>query len=584
MDKLSGTEKQTVSTPTKKNQIATCHKGKEQDASVHNCNYLKVNICVTITILCLVLFAYDTFIAGTNIIYNIIFFLPIVLSGFWFDKLTAIGTAVFYSMLIVINNWLVGSQFPTQDFILVITFLLVSYVLGVLKEKGQQTENIIKHHAYHDSLTGLPNRLMFEEYLQKELVNCDRTNSNLAVYLVDLDRFKYINDILGHIAGDNLLITVSERLKNNLPEEAFIARSGGDEFLITVPGITEERGFVEIAKSILNAFKNKFVIYEREVYLTISVGISIFPNHGRDTKSLISNADIAMHKAKEFGKNSYDFFSTEMNKDISERLNIANSLRQIVEEKNYDSFVLHYQPLVESETGRINGVEALIRWNHPEKGLIYPGKFIQIAEETGLIVAIGKWVLRTACLQVKKWQETCFPNLRISVNISEQQLRDKNFFHDVVKILEETEFDPLYLELEITESIAMNNSERNIHILDQLRSIGVKIALDDFGSGYSSLNYLGTLPINILKVDYDLVREIPFNLKNSAIATSIISLAECLNYEVVAEGVETEEQLDFFRQQKCKYIQGYVFSKPLPAQELEQLLEQGVAGQETGNT
>lgn len=536
----------------------------------------KIIVATVIALLCVFMFGYYSFHLKTYIAYNSIFYLPIILIGLWFGKTAGRGIAVAFSVLILANDLLVGSYIVPADLVHAVTFLFISYVIGKLKEKGQHTEKLIEYHAYYDSLTGLPNRLMFEVYLQKELENCAKSKCKLPIYLVDLDRFKYINDILGHIAGDNLLVTVSERLKKNLPDQAIIARSGGDEFLITVPGVTEEREFIDIANMIIESFKNKFVIHEREVYLTVSVGISVFPYHGNDTKSLISNADIAMHKAKEFGKNSFDFFSNEMNKDISDKLNIANSLREIVEEKNYDSFVLHYQPQVESDTGKITGVEALIRWNHPEQGLIYPGKFIQVAEETGLIVAIGKWVLRTACLQVKKWQDTCFPGLRLSVNISEQQLRDKNFFHDVVKILEETEFDPLYLELEITESIAMNNSERNIRILDELRSIGVKIALDDFGSGYSSLNYLGTLPINILKVDYDLVREIPFNLKNSAIATSIISLAACLNYEVVAEGVETEAQLDFFRQQKCKYIQGYVFSKPLPADELEPLLGKGL--------
>lgn len=541
-------------------------------------SFFKHTFVALIMLLYIASFIYDTFYMGTNLLFSKFYFLPILLIGLWYSKAVVVAMATVFGAMIIVNDLVVGYQNLSEDLVLVLSFLFISYVVGVLKEQGQDSEKVLEHHANHDLLTGLPNRLMFENYLQNVLAECKCGGHNtcIPIFLVDIDKFKYINDIMGHMAGDNLLVMVSNRLKENLPEGSIIARSGGDEFLITVPGLAEEREYIEIANRIIHTFKERFVVHDRDVYLTVNVGISVFPQHGEDTKSLISNADIAMYKAKEAGKNSYNFFSTEMNKDISDRLNIANQLRQIVEEKNYDVFVLHYQPLVESETKKINGVEALLRWNHPEQGLIYPGKFMRVAEETGLIVPIGKWVLRTACLQVKKWQESNFPNLRLSVNISEQQLRDKNFFTDVVKILEETEFDPLFLELEITETIAMNNSERNIHILDELRSIGVKIALDDFGSGYSSLNYLGTLPINILKVDYDLVREIPFNLKNSAIATSIISLAACLNYEVVAEGVENEAQLEFFRQQKCKYIQGYLFSKPLPADELESLLHRSL--------
>ncbi len=539
-------------------------------------SYYQVFLAVSIALLCVLMFFYYSFALQSHIIYSSFYYLPIILIGFWYGKIMGMGIAFLLGSMLIINDLIIGYQKLPEDLFVVLSFLLISYVIGILKEKGVNSEKVIEHQAYHDSLTGLPNRLMFEEYLQEQLEICERNKKIAPIFLIDLDRFKYINDILGHIAGDNLLIQVSKRLKNTLPDNSIIARSGGDEFLIVVPKVAEEREIVELATRIIKSFKKRFIVYEREVYITVSIGISIFPYHGNDTKNLISNADIAMYKAKEVGKNTYNFFSKEMNQDISDRLHIANNLRQIVEEKKFGSFVLHYQPQVEADNAKINGVEALIRWNHPEQGLIYPGKFIQVAEETGLIVPIGKWVLRTACSQAKKWQDNSYPGLRLSVNISEQQLRDKNFFTDVVNILEETEFDPLFLELEITESIAMNNSERNIRILDELRSLGVKIALDDFGSGYSSLNYLGTLPINILKVDYDLVREIPFNLKNSAIATSIISLAACLNYDVVAEGVETEAQLDFFKQQKCKYIQGYLFSRPLPPNELELLLDNGI--------
>jgi len=506
--------------------------------------------------------------------YGGIFYLPITLAGFWCGKKAGLVSALFFSGLIILNSTVSSSEYLFNNLLQIMILVLVGYVVGALKEKDWYSEKIIEHQAYHDLLTGLPNRLSFEESLEKELVFAQAQNQLLAVYLIDLDRFKYINDILGHLAGDKLLVQVSKRLIDALAEDAVIARSSGDEFLVFVPGVSEEQAIIEIAMKIIDSFKKKFIIHEREVYITISVGISVFPAHGKDSKSLISHTDMAMNKAKEMGMNGYRFFSTEMNRDISDKLYIANNMRQMVEEKKYDAFELHYQPMVEVGSGRIVGVEALLRWHHPDEGLLYPERFIEVAEETRLIVPIGKWVLQTACVQIKKWQKKSYTSLKLSVNISEQQLRDKAFLNDVLTVLTETRFDPSCLELEITETVAMNNFGRNIEVLGELRRIGIRIALDDFGSGYSSLNYLGTLPINILKVDYNLVKEIPFNIKKSAIATSIISLATCLNYEVVAEGVETEAQLVFFQQQRCTYIQGYFFSKPLPPKELEALLEE----------
>ena len=558
-------------------------KHKEKDESTFEYSYSNKHalnysqryqaIFVGITIfVCSALSLYYSLFLKTPFYYVALFYLPITLAGFWYGVKAGLCSAFYFSILLLLNSYMGSPGLLLHEIIQIVIMMLIGYAIGILKEKDRYSERVIEHQAYHDLLTGLPNRLSFEDSLQKEIEQAKEKKEKLAVFLVDIDRFKYINDILGHLAGDRLLVQVSKRLKLVFSENALLARSGGDEFLIVVPQIIDEQQIAEISKKIISCFKKRFLIQEREVYLTISIGISVFPNHGEDAKSLISNADIAMNMVKGIEMNAYRFFSTEMNKDISEKLNIANKMRQIVEEKRFDDFELHYQPLIEVVSGKIVGVEALLRWNHPEEGLLYPNRFIKVAEETGLIVPIGKWVLQTACAQIKKWQETCYPSLKLSVNISEQQLRDKDFFNDVVSVLDETGFDPSNLELEITETVAMNNSGRNIEILGELRRVGISIALDDFGSGYSSLNYLGTLPINILKVDYNLVKEIPFNIKNSAIATSIISLASCLDYEVVAEGVETEAQLMFFQQHRCTYIQGYFFSKPLPPDELETLL------------
>lgn len=531
-------------------------------------------IVVATFLICSIMSFYYTFYLKAPFFYSALFCLPIILAGFWFGIKAGLASALFFSILLVINKFAISSCILFNDILQIIALIIVGYTVGILKEKDKYSEKIIEHQAYHDLLTGLPNRLSFEDYLDKNIERVKDKKEKIAVFLLDLDSFKYINDILGHLAGDKLLVQVSKRLRLIFTGEAdtVLARSGGDEFFIFVAGITNEQQIIDISKKIISCFKKKFLIQEREVYITISIGISVFPEHGDDAKSLISNADIAMNMVKGIEMNAYRFFSTEMNKDISDKLLIANNMRQVVEEKRFNDFELHYQPLIEVGSGKIVGVEALLRWNHPEEGLLYPKRFIQVAEETGLIVPIGKWVLQTACAQIREWQKTCYPSLKLSVNISEQQLRDKDFFHDVLTVLNDTDFDPSNLELEITETVAMNNSERNIEVLGELRKVGIRIALDDFGTGYSSLNYLGTLPINILKVDYHLVKDIPFNMKNAAIATSIISLATCLDYEVVAEGVETEAQLIFFQQHRCTYIQGFLFSKPLPANELEALL------------
>ncbi|MDD2401186.1 MAG: EAL domain-containing protein [Clostridia bacterium] len=543
------------------------------DLMFHSSEYKKILI-TALTLFCFIIIVYDSLFLKKHYIFKYSLYFPIALAGLWYGKKQGMGIALFLGGSMLISDISVNYIYINEDLFQLLMFILIGYVIGNLKERDRHSEKIIEHQVFHDMLTGLPNRMMFEGTLQNELEVAKINNKICAVIFIDLDGFKDINDILGHIAGDKILVEVGKRLKDVLYEARIIARSGGDEFLALISNLSNEEEISAIAVRLTNDFKKRFIIHEQEVYITLSIGISIFPNHGDDAESLISRADIAMYKSKDAGRNTFSFFTLGMKKDISEKLNIANYMRQLVEEKNFKSFIIHYQPLVEGESGEIVCVEALLRWNVPGQGLVYPVKFINIAEETGLIVPIGIWVLREACIQIKKWQDTCYPGLKLSVNISGKQLRYKNFVNDVKSVLKETGFKPQYLELEITESVAMNNSKRNIMILDELMSTGIRIALDDFGTGYSSLNYLGMLPINILKVDYGLVREIPLNKKHSAIATSIISLACSLEYDVVAEGVETKEQLMFFRQQKCKYIQGFLFSKALPVDELELLLNE----------
>lgn len=523
---------------------------------------------------CVGLFLYYYLYQQEYFLYSILFCLPIILSSFWYGKKAGFCVAILFSGISILNMKAGQYEYLRCDLLQIMTFLLLSYLTGLLKEKIRYSEKIIEYQAYHDMLTGLPNRLKFEELLRSELEKTKQTNSKLAVYLLDLDKFKYINDTLGHLAGDKLLVQVSQRLRNGFRGDNIVfARSAGDEFLVFKPDVADKQEVIDLAFKLMQCFHEKFTIHGRELYLTISIGISMYPTHGDNAKSLISYADIAVNKIKEVGKNAYQFFNLEMDKVITERVHIANKMRQVVDENAFDVFELHYQPMIEVKSGKIVTVEALLRWNHPQEGLLYPHRFIQIAEETGTIIPIGKWVLQTACEQIKYWQEKYQPSLKLAVNISEQQLRDDHFLEDILQVLEKTQFKPDCLELEITETIAMNDSGRNIGILNELRKIGVRVALDDFGTGYSSLSYLSTLPINLLKVDYQLVKEIPINLKNSAIAASIISLASSLDYEVVAEGVETKAQFVFFRQNKCAYIQGFLFSKPLPPEELEFLLE-----------
>lgn len=430
--------------------------------------------------------------------------------------------------------------------------------------QSKRYEEKIYHMAHHDSLTGLPNRYYLNEHL-KELF-LDQTDKQLAILFIDLDRFKMINDTQGHSFGDVLLRNVAERLKSCLTKEDFIVRYGGDEFVIVLQNITKEK-VSEKAELILQKFNESFFVNHMEIFTTPSIGISMYPKDGNDIEVLIKNADTAMYLAKEKGKNNYQFYDSSLHERNEKKMKIESKLRKALEN---NEFVLHYQPKIELRTNRLVGIEALIRWNNKELGFVSPADFIPLAEELGLIVPIGKWVLKEACAQCIKWQQLGFKNLSVAVNISPRQFKDPAFTDTVIEILEETGLSPHCLELEITESI-MQDVRQSCIILKNLKQIGVKVAIDDFGTGYSSLHYLCHLPINTIKIDKAFVDGINISEEKVAILQTIIDMGHRLRFEVVAEGIETRDQVNFLLNHSCRIGQGYYFNKPLSISEFERL-------------
>jgi diguanylate cyclase (GGDEF)-like protein/PAS domain S-box-containing protein len=432
----------------------------------------------------------------------------------------------------------------------------------------KQTEQTIRHLAFHDVLTGLPNRRLFRDRLNQAIANGQRNATRFALMLLDLDHFKTINDTLGHDAGDALLQVVAERLSGRLRSVDTLARMGGDEFALLAVDISTPEDVARLAASLQTALSAPIKIHDRELYLSTSVGITLHPGDGNDVDSLIKNADIALYRAKDLGRDNYQFFTSDMNAEIIERLTMANSLRGAIERQE---FILHYQPQVDLLSGQIRSVEALIRWQHPELGTVSPAQFIPLAEETGMIGAIGEWVLRTACAQARAWELAGMP-LRIAVNLSARQFRQGDLANKIENILREADLSGALLEVEMTEGILMEDTEETSATLDTFHRMGLQISIDDFGTGYSSLSYLKRLPIDILKIDQSFVRDIHIDPDDRSIVTAIIALAHSLHLQVVAEGVETPEQLDFLREQKCDTIQGYLFSRPVPGDQILALL------------
>jgi diguanylate cyclase (GGDEF)-like protein/PAS domain S-box-containing protein len=426
------------------------------------------------------------------------------------------------------------------------------------------------HLAEHDFLTGLPNRMFLNDRISQAIVQVSHHGKKLAVLFLDLDGFKHINDSLGHLVGDKLLQSVARRLCDCVAVADTVSRQGGDEFVVLMAGIEDSSEVVAMAGMLLNAVARPHAIEGDDLHVTTSIGISMYPEDGVDAETLIKNADTAMFQAKERGRQLYQFFEPAMNVRAVERQTIEESLRRALQR---DEFTLHYQPKIDLVSGEVTGAEALIRWTHPVRGSIAPDKFIPIAEECGLILPITRWVLREACTQAQAWVVAGLPSITMAVNISALDFLAEGFLESVFSIVEETGFDPHSLELELTERVLMRRADSTELILKTLKESGVQLAVDDFGTGYSSLSYLRSFPIDAIKIDQSFIRQISIAPDDTSIVTAMINMGHSLKLRVIAEGVETQEELDFLREHRCDEVQGYLFSRPVPAERFAALLE-----------
>jgi diguanylate cyclase (GGDEF)-like protein len=447
--------------------------------------------------------------------------------------------------------------------------LIRSYIFDITERK--QTEQKLKYQAFHDLLTGLPNRAWFSKQLLISLEQAKRNQSAIAVIFLDLDGFKNINDTLGHSLGDQVLQQFAKRLVNCVRGGDTVARWGGDEFTILLPQIKDVEDTIKMAKRILDTLKQPFEIKEQQLYIKTSLGIAISPQDGEDSESLLKNADAALYRAKEKGRNRYQFYSSTITSKASLLLKLENLLHQAIEK---NEFTLNYQPQVKLTTGEITGMEALLRWHHPDLGQIAPEKLISLAEQTDLIIPIGQWVLKTACLQNLTWQQMGLKPLPIAVNLSPRQFQQPNLVATIVQTLEETGLEPRYLEVEITETSIIQDEQFAAQIFQELRALGVSISLDDFGTGYSSLSYLQKFPFQTLKIDRTFVQALQNNPQDTAILSAMIVLGRICNLRVVVEGVETLQQLELLEKLHCEEVQGFWFSHPLKTEEATQLLLQ----------
>lgn len=425
--------------------------------------------------------------------------------------------------------------------------------------------------AEHDYLTDLPNRLLLTDRITQAISAAKRRDSKLAILFFDIDHFKRVNDTLGHEVGDQLLKVMSKKLQMCIRASDTLSRQGGDEFVVLLPELNDDTVPAEIAQKILSAIKDPINIANHELYITASIGIAVYPDDGDSVDVLTRHADAAMYHAKNSGRNNYQFFTKEMSARVAAQLTMENSLQKAI---SNNELLLFYQPKVSIKTGKIIGAEALIRWSHPEWGLMMPDRFIKIAEESGLIKGIGHWVLREACTQNKKWQDAGLPEIPIAINVSVVELHHAHFTQEVMKVLLQTGLQPYNLELEVTESVAFQSEATVIHDLNKLKEMGVRLSVDDFGTGYSSLSYLKLLPVNTIKIDKSFIRDIQIDINDAAIVTAIIKMSQSLGLTVIAEGVETQAQLEFLKSHDCDEMQGYLFSRPLPADEFEALLAQ----------
>lgn len=448
----------------------------------------------------------------------------------------------------------------------------VSHYIGIFSDitRNKLIEQQLQRMAFHDDLTGLPNRSLCKERLNHEIKVAHRRDEQLAVLFLDLDRFKYVNDTLGHSSGDLLLLEASRRIQACVRESDTVARLGGDEFMVVMTSVTSAKTVERIAGNIIQALADKFVLHGHEVGIGVSIGISLYPDNGTDYDELTKNADAAMYRAKEAGRNTFMFFTNELQAAMLERLNLEKELRHAIK---HEAFELYYQPKVDLLSGQVVGVEALLRWSRDDGAMVLPSSFIPLAEETGLIIPLGEWVLRQACRQAVVWREAGYGELRMAVNLSAKQFEQADIVARIESILAAAGLLPAALELEVTESMVMKSTDQAVVTLQRLRTLGVHIAVDDFGTGYSSLSYLKRLPLQTLKIDRSFVQDLGNDSDDEAIVSAIISMASTLELRVVAEGVETIEQLEFLRRDGCDEAQGYLFSRPLPAAQLELLLQ-----------
>ncbi len=435
----------------------------------------------------------------------------------------------------------------------------------------KKSEHKIKKMAFSDQLTGLPNRTLFQDRLNQAIAQAEQNGSSLAVFYLDLDSFKIFNDTMGRATGDQLLIEVSRRLRGQIRISDTLARMGEDEFCIVATNLGKEINSTYIAGKLINSILPPFQIGNKELHVTTSIGISVFPDNGSDAETLIKSADMAMYSAKKAGRNSYNFYSPEMNNTAQARMELENGIRNALER---EEFFIEFQPIMNTSTQTIVATEALVRWNHPTRGRIPPNEFIPFAEETGLILPLGEWILRTVCLKMKHWSDAGLPQIRFSVNVSSRQIEQQNFAEVVREVLHSTGANAAQLEIELTESCLVNHVGNNIAEIFDLRDIGVSIAIDDFGTGYSSLGYIKTLQIDHIKIDRSFVNDINTNFHDQAIVEAIIAMSQKLGIQNIAEGVETAEQLEFLRGQGCKEIQGYYFHRPLSVDNFETLLRE----------
>jgi len=474
---------------------------------------------------------------------------------------------------IVMIMWVVTS------IVILICLSIVFFTLRLLSWNERQQESYrrdIERQAFYDHLTGLPNRRLLNDRMQHALAQTERSESLMAVLFIDCDRFKPINDSLGHVVGDGLLVSIANRLKENVRHSDTVCRVSGDEFCVVLENVDHVSVIDRIAQNIIDAISAPHYIEGHKVFTTVSIGITVFPLDYKDVDGLLISADIAMYHVKQNGGNNYEYFNADMNKRSKQRLELEQDLHEALDKKQLE---IYYQPLNAIDTDRnIVGVEALLRWHHPEKGIISPYNFIGIAEDTGLIISIGEWVLLKACEQIRQWEQQGMGKMSISINLSPRQFGDANLVTAVKEAIDATGIDPRQLDLEITESTAMHAIDNTIDILHKLKNLGVHISIDDFGTGYSSLSYLQTMPIDNLKIDRSFIKNLHHSVKDKAFVQAIVTMAHTLGMKIIAEGVELEEQFMFLDEIDCEVAQGYLFSKPVPPEQLKDLMDSSKDG------